>query len=229
MQLQPFKAVLFDMDGVIADSEEMWNDIDGALMRTYGVEYAGEHKSQVLGKSFQIALGFYRDTFNIRAEIEEMALRRSDIAREFYAERIPIFHSVPQVLEGLKERGLKIALATSSVSTLARPFLQRHNIEKYFDALTTGEEVQNGKPNPDIYLLAARKVGVAPTECLVVEDALAGVQAGKSAGMTVAAIPDARWGDVSLFPEKADVVLQELAQLLAWLDRHGKGDGISSD
>jgi len=219
-----FEAVLFDMDGVIADSEAMWNDIDGALLRLHGVEYKGEHKAQVLGKSFPLALGFYRDTFNIRAELEEMMLQRSDIARDFYAAKIPMFPPAPQVLAGLKERGLKLGLATSTVSSLARPFLQRHGIEKYFDAVTTGEEVEHGKPNPDIYLKAARKVGVGAAKCLVVEDALAGVQAGKSAGMIVAAIPDARWGDVSLFPQMADAVLSDLAQLLPWLDRHSAGD-----
>ena len=219
-----FEAVLFDMDGVIADSEEMWNDIDAATLKLHGVEYKGEHKAQVLGKSFPIALAFYRDTFGIRAEIEELMLQRSDIARSFYADRIPMFDDVPQVLAGLKERGYKIGLATSSVSTLARPFLQRQNIEHFFDQLTTGEEVEHGKPNPDIYLKAARRVGVNPARCLVVEDAVAGVQAGKAAGMMVAAIPDERWGDVSMFPQLADVVLENLTQLIPWLDRHSAGN-----
>lgn len=219
-----FEAILFDMDGVIADSEEMWNDIDAATLKLHGVEYKGEHKAQVLGKSFPIALAFYRDTFGIRAEIEELMLQRQDIARSFYADRIPMFDDVPQVLAGLKERGYKIGLATSSVSTLARPFLQRQNIEGFFDQLTTGEEVEHGKPNPDIYLKAARKVGVDPAKCLVVEDAVAGVQAGKAAGMMVAAIPDERWGDVSMFPKLADVVLENLTQLIPWLDRHSAGN-----
>jgi HAD superfamily hydrolase (TIGR01509 family) len=216
-----FEAVLFDMDGVIADSEEMWNQIDAATLKLHGVEYKGEHKAQVLGKSFPIALAFYRDTFGIRAEIEELLIQRSDIARDFYAQKIPMFDAVPQVLAELKARGYKIGLATSSVSTLARPFLQRHDIEKFFDELTTGEEVEHGKPNPDIYLKAAKKIGSEPAQCLVVEDAVAGVQAGKAAGMTVASIPDARWGDVSMFPELADAVLENLAQLLPWLDRQG--------
>ena len=219
-----FEAILFDMDGVIADSEEMWNDIDAATLKLHGVEYKGEHKAQVLGKSFPIALAFYRDTFGIRAEIEELMLQRSDIARSFYADRIPMFDDVPQVLADLKQRRYKIGLATSSVSTLARPFLQRQNIEGFFDQFTTGEEVEHGKPHPDIYLKAARKVGVDPARCLVVEDAVAGVQAGKAAGMTVAAIPDERWGDVSMFPELADVVLENLTQLIPWLDRHSAGN-----
>ena len=215
-----FAAILFDLDGVIADSEAMWNDIDSAMLKTYGIEYAGEHKRQILGTSFAVALGFYREKFNIRAEIEAMMLRRRDIARDFYAERIPIFDSAPQVLAALKKQNYVIGLATSSISDLVLHFLKRHDLNQYFDAITTGEEVENGKPAPDIYLTAARKAGAEPQRCLVVEDAIAGLEAGRTAGMTTVAIPDARWVDVSLFPSRADGVLDELAQLPEWIARY---------
>ena len=217
---QKIDAILFDLDGVIADSEAMWNDIDSAMLKTYGIEYTGEHKKQILGTSFAVALGFYRETFNIRAEIEEMTLKRRDIARDFYAERIPIFPDAPQVLAALKKQNFTIGLATSSISDLVLPFLKRHDLNQYFDAITTGEEVENGKPAPDIYLTAARKAVAEPERCLVVEDAIAGLAAGRAAGMTTVAIPDARWGDVSLFPERADGVLDELAQLPQWIARY---------
>ncbi len=212
-----FEAVLFDLDGVLADSEPMWNDIDGALLAEHGVTYAGEHKHAVLGTSFQRALQFYKDTFNLRAEIEELLVRRREIALDFYATKIPMFAPSPQVLAELKEMGLRLGLATSSVGPVVLPFLERHDIKKYFDALTTGEEVERGKPDPDIYLKAAGKVHVVPEKCLVVEDALAGVQAGKSAGMTVVAIPDPRFVDVSLYPERADAVIADLGELTAWI------------
>jgi len=212
-----FSAVLFDLDGVLADSEAMWNEIDGAMLADYGVSYSGEHKAQVLGKGFTPALQFYKDTFNLRAEIEEMSLRRRDIALDFYANRIPIFEAAPKVLSALRDLDLRLSLATSSISALVLPFLERHDLTKYFDALTTGEEVEFGKPHPDIYLKAAAKVGIEPARCLVVEDALAGVQSGKSAGMTVVAIPDARWADPALFPSRADAVIGNLDELLPWL------------
>ena len=215
-----FAAILFDLDGVIADSEPMWNDIDSAMLKTYGVEYAGEHKHQILGTSFTVALNFYREQFKIRADLEEMMLRRRDIARDFYAERIPIFDSAPQVLAALKKQNFTLGLATSSISDLVKPFLQRHDLNQYFAAITTGEEVENGKPAPDIYLAAARKAKAEPQDCLVVEDALAGLEAGRAAGMTTVAIPDARWVDVSLFPHRADGVLDDLGQLPNWIARY---------
>lgn len=215
--MKRFDAVLFDLDGVLADSEPMWNDIDAAMLGHYGVTYRGEHKASVLGKSFPIALQFYKDTFNVRAEIEEMALRRSEIALDFYAKQIPMYPSAPRVLNALRELDLKLSLATSSVGSIVTPFLERNDIKKYFDALTFGEEVENGKPHPDIYLKAAAKVGVEPARCLVVEDALSGIQAGKSAGMTVIAIPDARFVDVAFYPGKADVIIGELGELTDWI------------
>lgn len=216
--MKRFEAVLFDLDGVLADSEPMWNEIDAALLAPYGVTYRGEHKPTVLGKSFTLALQFYKDTFNIGEEIETLAVRRGEIALDYYAKQIPMFEGAPQVLAHLRESGLKLGLATSSVSSLVRPFLERHDILKYFDAVTFGEEVEHGKPNPDIYLKAAGKVGVEPAQCLVVEDALAGIQAGKSAGMTVVAIPDARFMDVTLYPDRADAIIAKLSDLTRWVN-----------
>ncbi len=192
------------MDGVLADSEVMWNAIDGTMLAEYGVEYRGEHKAQVLGKSFPIALQFYIDTYNLPSTIAHLNERRTAIAIDYYGSKIDVFADVHGVLSALRVREIPLGVATSSVGALIRPFLQRHGIAEHFKAIITGEEVVRGKPHPDIYLKAAEKVGIAPEKCLVVEDALAGIQAGKSAGMTVAAIPDPRFSGALLFPEKAD-------------------------
>lgn len=206
------RAIIFDLDGVLADSEPMWNEIDGALLKLYGVEYSGEYKHEVLGKSFPLALKFYSERFELRTDLEEMALQRRDIAKDFYAHHIPIFDAAPRVLQELSHDYL-LGLATSSISDLVVPFLRRHGIERYFSHITTGEEVENGKPHPDIYLRAAEKVEVAPEYCLVVEDALAGIEAGKKAGMKVVAIPDPRFMDVTLYPGKCDWILNNLGEL----------------
>ncbi len=214
------QAVLFDCDGVIADSEPMWDHIDAAMLATYGVTYTGEHKKRVLGFSFQIALQFYKDTYNLRATIEELLLRRTEVATDWYANRIPLFADVPAVLPALKAMDLRIGLATSSVGALIHPFLDRHDITRYFDAIVTGEEVTRGKPDPDIYLRAAEKGGVAPRHCLVVEDALPGIASGKSAGMRVVAIPDPRLVDVTLYEGQADYTITRLGELPELLQKN---------
>lgn len=210
---EPIQALLFDLDGVIADSETGWNEIDGAMLAECGVTYNGEHKEHVLGKSFPLALQFYKETFDLKQSVEELLPLRTRIAADFYATRIDIYPDVLPVMEFLRKSGLPIALATSSVGELIRPFLNRHNLTQYFNAIITGEQVTRGKPYPDIYLLAAQQISMEATKCLVVEDALAGVQAGKSAGALVAAIPDPRFMDVTLYPGKCDFILNRLGEL----------------
>ena len=211
----PLQAILFDMDGVIADSEVMWNDIDATLLREFGVtgDLDPADKHAVMGASFPIALGYYRDKYQLRTAMEELIVRRTAIAGEYYAQRIPIFEDAPRVLTELRDMGLKIGLGTSSIAAFVIPFLARHQLSAMFDDITTGEEVEKGKPNPDIYLLAARKAGAEPANCLVVEDAQAGVKAGKSAGCPVAAIPDVRFVKREDYVGRADYILNDLGEV----------------
>ena len=220
--MNSIQAVLFDCDGVIADSEAAWNDIDREHLRAFGVpDYNGEFKTQVIGKSLFLSDGFYRDYFGISAPVEEMMEQRIGVAARFYADIIPLYKDAPAVLTTLKARGLKLALATSSVGRLIRPFLERHGIADCFDFVVTGEQVEHGKPHPDIYLKAARGVGVVPQNCLVVEDALAGLQSGRGAGCRTVAIPDARWFDPTEFTGKADFQIERLGELLALVEKLG--------
>ena len=206
--------IIFDMDGVLADSEPRWNDIDRELLSAYGIDYAGEHKHQVLGKSFDLSMQFYKETYNLEHEIDDMNTRRQHIAADYYANHIAPFEDVPHVLQALKEIGFYIGLATSSRRNLAESFLSRHELTPFFDAVVTGEDVQNGKPHPDIYLRAAQLLGSAPHSCLVVEDSLAGVAAGKSAGMSVAAIPDPQFVNPNDYTGRADWVLSGLGEVV---------------
>jgi beta-phosphoglucomutase-like phosphatase (HAD superfamily) len=106
-----------------------------------------------------------------------------------------------------------LAIATSSVSASAHPFLDRTGIRNLFDVVVTGDEVQRGKPHPDIYLRTSKKLGIRPEECLVIEDALTGVAAAKAANMRVAAIPDRRFMDPGEYQEEADYVLGSLSEI----------------
>ena len=212
-QLSHITTILFDMDGVIADSEPIWDEIDQELLARYGHAYKPEYKAHIMGKSFVLSSGFYRDTFNILTPLDELIIERRAIAARYYATHIAPFDSAHRVLEVLKNRGLRIGLATSATSELAVPFLEKYDLKKHFDAITTGEEVTNGKPAPDIYLRAAGKLNAAPENCLVVEDAVAGVQAGKSAQMQVAAIPDLHYVDIHDYIGFADFILDKLDDL----------------
>ena len=209
------QAILFDCDGVIADSEAHWNLIDAAHLADFGVpDYDGRYKEHVIGKSFTLAGTFYKDLFQLEPPLDELIAHRTEVAAKFYAQSVPIFDGVPEVLAELRGMGLKLALATSSVSRLITPFLQRHDIENLFDVVITGEMVKNGKPHPDIYLLAAEKCGADAKNCVVIEDALAGLEAGRGAGTITVASPDPRWMDVALFEGKSDYRCSNLREIL---------------
>ena len=148
-----------------------------------------------------------------------MLAHRTDVAAKFYAEQIPIYAGTRETLRQCRALNLKMAVATSSVGRLIRPFLQRHDIEKYFDFIVTGEQVENGKPHPDIYLKAAAGVATKPANCLVIEDALAGLESGRAAGARTVALPDPRWMEVAQFAGKADFQIGELSELVPLVKR----------
>jgi HAD superfamily hydrolase (TIGR01509 family) len=235
-------AVIFDLDGLLADSEPWWSKIDAKLLVEYGVTYHGEYHQNVVGVSYRLAVEFYKKEFGLSAATEEMMRRRGEIATQFFGNRIGLFPNVKEVLEELRQMELHLAVATSSVSASARPFLDRHQLTGFFDVIITGEEVERGKPAPDIYLCALermepagstatwipRRGGRKPDErargvnrplsadaCLVVEDALPGVTAAKAAKMRVAAIPDTRFVDPRDYEKEADYVLGSLKELPA--------------
>jgi HAD superfamily hydrolase (TIGR01509 family) len=218
---QIFRAVIFDLDGVLADSEPWWNQIDATLLAEYGVNYRGEYHRDVLGVSYRVAIEFYKKAFNLSAPTDEMIRRREQVAIDFFAKHIGLFPSTKPVLEQLRQMNLRLAVATSSVSASARPFLARHKLTSYLEVIVTGEEVERGKPHPDIYLRAAEQLGLAADSCLVVEDALSGIAAAKAAKMRVAAVPDTRFVDPRDYQKEADYVLSSLNELPALIANVG--------
>src|SRR5213080_1609878 len=216
-----FHAVIFDLDGILADSEPCWNQIDAKLLAEYGVTYRGENHRDVLGVSYRLAVEFYKKAFGLSASIEELMQRRGEIATEFFANRVGLFPSAKATLEELRQMNLYLAIATSSVSASARPFLERDGLTPFFDVIVTGDEIERGKPDPDIYLRAAKKLGIRADACLVIEDALSGIAAGKAAGMRVAAIPDRRFVDARDYDKEADYVLGNLSEIPKLVRRLG--------
>jgi HAD superfamily hydrolase (TIGR01509 family) len=219
-----FRAVIFDLDGVLADSEPWWNEIDKKLLAEYGVTYRGEYHRNVLGVSYQLAVEFYKKAFGLSVSTEEMMRRRAEVAIEFFANRVGLFPSAKKVLEELRQMNLRLAVATSSMSASARPFLDRHQLTALFDIIVTGDEIERGKPYPDIYLCAAEKLGVAADACLVIEDALSGIAAAKAANMRVAAVLDTRFVNPREYQKEADYVLGGLSEIPALIRRVGAPD-----
>src|SRR5437868_15340018 len=106
---QPFRAVIFDLDGVLADSEPWWNEIDAKLLADHGITYRGEYHRNVLGISYRLAVEFYKKMFDLSVSTEQMKRRRGDIAVDFFAKKIELFPSTREVLGELRQRNLRLA------------------------------------------------------------------------------------------------------------------------
>ena len=178
------KAVIFDMDGVLVDSQPYHFKADIETMSEYGVVKDQKFYEKFAGTLTSDRMRILKDLFKLDIPVEEMVKKREDMILEIMArEDIKPVSGIPEFLKSIKNRGLKTAVASSSGYDLIGLILSRLGISEYFDSITSGNDVKRGKPSPDIFLLAAERIGAEPSECLVVEDSENGVKAAKSAGM----------------------------------------------
>jgi HAD superfamily hydrolase (TIGR01509 family) len=211
-----FQAFIFDMDGVLVDSERPSLRLLQRMLADAGVHRDPRALRAVCGRPAGYLHGFLGDCF----AHDEVAVER--FLRE-YAEGkltqlasgdVRVFPRAHEVLTALRDGGTKLALATSTARDLALRRLSHHDLVRHFDSIVTGDQIPNGKPAPDIFLHAARELGVDPRRCVVVEDSVVGVAAGRAAGMTVFAI-------AATFPpaelEDADRVFDDMAELEAFI------------
>lgn len=191
MIFQDKKAFLFDLDGTLVDSMWIWKKIDIEYLGRFGLELPDNLQASIEGMSFSETALYFKERFSIPDSLEEMKADWNRMAWEKYTQEVPLKPGVRDFLTYYRARGIKMAVATSNSQELAEAVLAAHGLTDFFDTVVTGCEVAHGKPWPDIYLEAAARLGVNAGECLVFEDVVAGIQAGKSAGMKVAAVEDA--------------------------------------
>ncbi|MDF2907293.1 MAG: hypothetical protein K0R34_2614 [Herbinix sp.] len=183
-------AVIFDLDGTLVDSMWMWRSIDIEYLGRFGIEMPLELQSCIEGKSFSETAVYFKERFHIPDNLDQIKSDWNKMAWEKYESEVPLKEGVAELLRHLKEEGIPAGIATSNSRELVELIVQKHGIAKYFGSIRTSCEVAMGKPSPDIYLLVAEDLGVAPERCLVFEDVLQGVMAGKNAGMKVCAVYD---------------------------------------
>ena len=178
------KAVIFDMDGVLVDSQPYHFKADIETMSEYGVVKDQKFYEKFAGTLTSDRMRILKNLFKLDIPVEEMVKKREDMILEIMArEDIKPVSGIPEFLKSIKNRGLKTAVASSSGYDLIGLILSRLGISEYFDSITSGNDVKRGKPDPDVFLLAAERIGVNPRDCFVVEDSENGVKAAKSAGM----------------------------------------------
>ncbi len=185
------KSAVFDMDGLMFDTERLVYDNWQRMMDEIGLPYDIEVFKQTVGRRKKEVELFYRATYGNDFPYWELAGKgRAMYVRRVKQEGIPVKPGLYEILERLKERGVRIALATSTSRHTAELNLRLAKVLDYFDALVCGEEVTNGKPHPEVFLTAAQKLGLAPGDCAALEDSINGVKSAYAAGMITVMVPD---------------------------------------
>ena len=187
-----FKAIIFDLDGTLIDSMQLWRRVDTEFLNSRGIQVPKDLFDHLPhGNSFIQTATYFKNRFALPDSPESIMQEWTDMVGHHYESDIPLKPGVKSLIEELDKQGFIIGLGTSNSYELAEKSLKHNGIWHFFKTAVTGDEHLKGKPFPDIYLLAAQRLQIEPEECLVIEDTLTGVQAGKAAGMTVYAIYDA--------------------------------------
>jgi HAD superfamily hydrolase (TIGR01509 family) len=184
------EAVVFDMDGVLVDTEHLWDEVREALTEEWGGRYTPEAQEAMMGMSSLEWSRYLHETVGLREQpdvINDEVVRRM-LAR--YETDLPVVPGAVGAVRRLAAEGLRLAVASSSNRELIDAVLRRLDLGDVFDVTVSSEEVARGKPAPDVYLEAARRLGVGPARCVAVEDSASGIRAAHAAGMRVLAYPN---------------------------------------
>jgi HAD superfamily hydrolase (TIGR01509 family) len=183
------EAVIFDLDGVLLDSEQRWNEAKEALVRESGGAWADDAPRVMMGMSSPEWSAYMRDQLQVPLDAEAI---NADVVRRMhdgYAAGLPLLPGAIDAVRALAARW-PLGLASSSNREIIDVFLDAADVRGAFGATVSSEEVARGKPAPDVYLAAAAALGVPPQRCVAIEDSANGLRAARAAGMAVIAVPN---------------------------------------
>ncbi len=181
---EKIKAIIFDMDGVISDTQQLNSELEASCLKKHGIEICAEELARKYAgiperDCAEMIFKEYGKEVDLDKFVEDKLAKMTEYSRG----RVSAVEGALELIRKLKESNFKLAVASSSTLEFIDLVLSELRIKDEFDILTSGQEVEFGKPNPEIFLLTAKRLGVLPSECLVIEDAGNGVMAAKKAGM----------------------------------------------
>ncbi|MDO4965451.1 MAG: HAD family phosphatase [Lachnospiraceae bacterium] len=188
--LTNIKACIFDLDGTVVDSMWIWRSIDHDYLAIHGYEVPDDMAKDIEGSSMKEVAKYFKNRFHIEDDIDKIVNDWNDMALMKYTNDVTLKPHIDEFLSYLKNNNIKVGLSTSNSMLLAKAVLKARGIYDYFDAMSAGCSDIKGKPAPDIYLKTADMLSVDPSECLVFEDLIKGLNAGINAGMKTCAVKD---------------------------------------
>ena len=193
------KAVLLDFDGTLVDSMGIWRKIDFDFLQKRGKEVNDEYLRAVSTLPMLEGAEYTIKLYNLNEKAEDIAKEWQEMAIFEYGHNIKMKEGAERFLQKLKSEGIKTAIVTNLIPSLLNPAIKNNKIDKYIDAVCTTSEVSADKGEPDIFLLAAGKLGVLPENCLVIDDLPLGLTGAKKAGLKTAGFYDSE--SIKQYPE----------------------------
>lgn len=188
--LKDIEAVIFDLDGTLVDSMWMWHDIDVEFLGKRNLPLPPTYQKDIEGMSFTETAIYTKELFHLPESVEELKEIWNGMAREKYATQVPMKPGAARFLAYCQKQEIPLGIATSNSKELVKAVAEAHHLNDYIQVILTSCEVAKGKPAPDVYLEAAKRLNSRPDRCLVFEDVPMGILAGKNAGMKVCAVED---------------------------------------
>ncbi len=209
------RALIFDMDGLLVDSEGLAAVAMDQLLEEYQLERDPAVHRRLLGRRIVEALAIVREGYGMQEDVDVLIARYS-VLRSKQLEAVTPMPFAREIIERARLAGLPIGLATSGARVHVDISLGRTGLAGLFDSETTGDEVTRGKPAPDLFLMAADRLGVDPADAVVLEDSPLGVEAARAAGVRVIAVLGHPKSE-AVFPVAPDVIVDDLDQAAEWL------------
>lgn len=186
----PALHVIFDLDGTLVDSEPNYYEAGRRLLARYGVpDFSWEHHTRFIGIGTRETLSTLRTEYGIEAPVDELLAGKNALYLELAGASSKVFPQMRAFVERLHEDGVPMAVASGSSRAAIEAVLAVTGLDKRIPLFVSAEEVAHGKPAPDVFLEAARRLGAEPADCVVVEDAAPGAEAARAAGMRCIAVP----------------------------------------
>jgi HAD superfamily hydrolase (TIGR01509 family) len=185
----PLRAVTFDLDGLMFNTEELYQEVGGMLLARRGKQFTGELLDKMMGRKSNVALALMIEHHGLDATPEQLAAETAEIFGGILPGRLKPMPGLLELLAALEAAHVPKGIATSSGRTFVKHVLGAFDLQPRFDFALTSEDIEHGKPEPDVYLLAAQRHGVRPAEMVVLEDSQIGCQAAVAAGAYTIAVP----------------------------------------